>query len=185
MTASVTALWWARSRALGPSRSEPGTPAPDGFIRLVEPDADAVWLLPVLPTTAGPWVLEELGLSGPSVEQPNDTGRMLAAVARCCWPDPNGPIWPGVPAGWTAVMSVYRTFGDRDPTALHRASIAAIRRLHGAGWVLWDDPAAQVRLGPRAAGWIAADLTVLRELHRTLPAPREAPAPAPTTQDER
>jgi hypothetical protein len=47
--------------------------------------------------------------------------------------------------------------------------------LHGAGWVLWDERAAVVRLGPRAGGWIAADLTVLRELHRTLPPPEPEP----------
>jgi hypothetical protein len=171
VSAAADALWWARARALGPTRYPPGTPAPEGFLRLVEPDADAVWLLPALPTTAGPWVLDELELPGPLVDHPNDTGRMLAAVVRCCWPDPTGPIWPGSAAVWTDVISVYRTFGDRDETALRRASIAAVRRLNGAGWVLWDEPAAAVRLGPRCGGWTTADLTVLRELYRHLPAP--------------
>jgi hypothetical protein len=166
-----TALWWARARALGPTRHETGTPAPDGFLRLLEPDASEVWLLPAHPGTAGPWMLDELGLNGPTVEQPNATARMLAAVVRCCWRDPEAAIWPGQDADWDAVMSVYRTFGDQDETVVHRAATGAIRRLHSGAWVRWDEDRRVVRLGPRCGTWESADLTVLRELYRTLPAP--------------
>jgi hypothetical protein len=146
--------------------------APDGLLRLVEPDAGAVWLVAVPPEQAGGGALEELGLAGPLVEQPNDTARLLAAVVRCCWGDPTGPIWPGVRAPWAAVTSVFREFADRDEGAFLRAAMAAVRRLHGGGWVRWDEPARQVRLGPRVASWSTADLTVLRELYRQMPAPK-------------
>ena len=164
-------LWWARTRAVGPVRVAPGTAAPEGLTRLVEPDATAVWLVAVPPEQAGGGALEELGLAGPVVEQPNDTARLLAAVLRCCWVDPTGPVWPGERAGWAAVTSVFRAFADRDEGAFLRAATAAVRRLHGAGWVLWDEPARQVRPGPRVAAWSAADLTVLREMCRRMPAP--------------
>jgi hypothetical protein len=148
-----------------------GTAAPDGLLRLVEPDGTHVWLVAVPPEQAGGGALEELGLPGPLVEQPNDTARLLAAVVRCCWADPTGPVWPGVTAPWAAVTSVFRTFADRDEGAFLRAAVAAVRRLHGSGWVLWDEQARHVRLGPRVASWSPADLTVLRELYRRLPAP--------------
>jgi hypothetical protein len=172
---SETALWWARVRAHGPLRVPAGTAAPEGLVRLVEPDAAAVWLLAVPPEQAGGGALEELGLAGPVVEQPNDTARLLAAVVRCCWGDPTASPWPGVVAQWSAVTSVFRAFADRDEGAFLRAAVAAVRRLHGAGWVLWDEPARLVRLGPRVASWSAADLTVLRELYRQLPAPTPPP----------
>lgn len=174
MSPSATALAWARARALGPTRQPLGAVAPEGFLRLVEPDASAVWLLPRLPEAAGPATLDELGLAGPVVEQPNDTARVLAAVVRCCWSDIDAPLWPGVAAPWSAVMSVFRGFADRDREALHRACLAAVRRLHGSGWVLWDEPRSTVRVGPRVAGWTPADLTVLREMYRQLPAPEAA-----------
>jgi len=178
VNAAQTALWWARARALGPALSPAGTPAPDGFLRLPDPDSGEVWLLPAHPGTAGPWVLDELGLAGPTVEQPNETARLLAAVVRCCWPDPEAEIWPGQDADWETVLSVYRTFGDRDELVLHRAAIGSVRRLHSAGWVLWDEDRRVVRLGPRCGTWVSADLTVLRELWRNLAAPQLPDDPA-------
>ena len=169
--ADRTALEWARARSAGPLREAPGTPAPPALTRLVEPDASAVWLVAVPAEAAGPGALDELGLTGPVVEQPNDTARLLACVVRCCWADVSGPAWPGVPAGWDTVLSVFRHYAERDEGAFTRAATAAVRRLAGAGWVLWDSPARQVRLGPRVVSWSAADLTVLRELCRQMPAP--------------
>ena len=172
----ATALAWARARARGPLPVPPGTTAPECLVRLPEPDGATVWLLAVPPEQAGGGALAELGLAGPAVEQPNDTARLLAAVLRCCWGDPTGAVWPGVTAPWSAVTSVFRHYApDRDEGAFVRAAVAAVRRLHGAGWVRWDDRARQVRLGPRVASWSAADLTVLRELYRQLPAPAADP----------
>jgi hypothetical protein len=179
MSIPETARWWASARARGPLRVAPGTIAPTALQRLAEPDGSAVWLLAVPPEQAGGGALDEQGLAGPLVEQPNDTARLLAAVVRCCWDDPAGAIWPGVSAPWAAVTSVFREFADRDEGAFLRAAVAAVRRLHGAGWVLWDERARQVRLGPRVAAWSAADLTVLREVYRQMPAPRVEPPPAP------
>jgi hypothetical protein len=171
VSVSATALAWARARSAGPVQVPPGTPAPEGLTRLVEPDGSAVWLLAVPPEAAGGGALDELGLTGPVVEQPNDTARLLAAVVRCCWSDPTGPVWPGAPARWDAVLEVFRHYAERDEAAFARAAVAAVRRLHGAGWVLWDAAERQVRLGPRVASWSAADLTVLRETYRRMPGP--------------
>ncbi|HEY6794571.1 MAG TPA: hypothetical protein VI248_07800 [Kineosporiaceae bacterium] len=170
MSVDPTALWWARARAGGPLRVPAGTVAPDVLLRLGEPDASGVWLVAVPPEQGGSGALTELGLAGPLVEQPNDTARLLAAVLRCCWRDPTGPVWPGVPAPWSAVTSVFRHYADRDEGAFRRAAVAAVRRLHGAGWVSWDERARLVRVGPRVASWSAADLTVLREMYRQMPA---------------
>jgi len=174
VSVSPTALWWARLRSEGPRRVPPGTETPDGLLRLVEPGAVALWVLPSAPEPAGPGLLDELGLPGPTVEQPNDTARLLAAVLRCCWHDPHGPVWPGGAAPWAAVSTVFRAFADRDEGAVKRAATAAVRRLHGSGWVLWDEPGQLVRLGPRTASWTPADLTVLREVYRRMPAPTPA-----------
>ncbi|MFN8077674.1 MAG: hypothetical protein U0Q15_19950 [Kineosporiaceae bacterium] len=174
MNAQETALWWARLRSGGPQQVAPGVPSPGaagGVRRLVEPDGGAIWLVPVVPETSGPAVLAELGLPALTAEQPNDTARVLAAVLRCCWPDPAAALWPGVPASFAAVASVLRGMVDRDPAAFHRACVGAIRRLDVARWVLWDESARVVRLGPRVAQWTPADLTVLRQLYRAMPAP--------------
>ncbi|HET9657160.1 MAG TPA: hypothetical protein VFP72_17540 [Kineosporiaceae bacterium] len=183
MSPTTTALWWARARSRGPVRQPAGTPAPEGFLRLLESHAGAVWLLPEVPEGAGPAAVGELGLSGPVVEQPNDTARVLAVAVRCCWTDPDGPLWPGRAAPFAAVTAVFRGFAGRDEESVHRSCLAAVRRLHSSGWLLWDERARTLRLGPRTATWSQADLTVLRELCRRLPAPppellATAPEPA-------
>lgn len=171
MNEAETALWWARVRAAGPQRVVPNSAFPAGMLRLVEPDVTAVWLLPVVPEGARPSVAEEWGLPGLAVEQPNDTARVLAACLRCCWAEPTGPMWPGVPASKHDVAAVFEEITDRDETASNRALIAALRRLTGAGWLLWDEFGQTVRLGPRVAAWAPAELSALRELWRMLPAP--------------
>ena len=132
-----TALAWARARSAGPLRVPAGSAAPDGMIKLAEPGGAAAWLVPQVPETADARVLAEMGLPGPLLEQPNDTARMLAAVLRCCWEDPLGPVWPGVPAGSGAVLAVFREVtGPRDEAAHRRSAVAALRRLDQAAWVL-------------------------------------------------
>jgi hypothetical protein len=164
-----TALAWARARSAGPLRVSAGTAAPDGMIKLAEPGGAAAWLVPQVPETADARVLAEMGLPGPLLEQPNDTARMLAAVLRCCWEDPLGPVWPGLPAGSRAVLAVFREVtGPREEAAHRRAAVAALRRLDQAAWARWDEPAGTVRLGPRAALWSRSDLTTLRQLWRSI-----------------
>lgn len=169
MNEAETALWWARVRAAGPQRVEPSNAFPAGMLRLAEPEVTAVWLLPVIPDGARASVLEDLGVSAVAVEQPNDTARVLAACLRCCWSEPTGSLWPGVPASRVEVASVFREITNRDETASNRALIAAIRRLDASGWLLWDEPGQTVRLGPRVAAWGSAELSALRELWRMLP----------------
>lgn len=181
MSVGETARWWAAARARGPLQVPAGTPAPEGLLRLAEPGG-TVWLLAVPPEQAGGGALEELGLPGTLVEQPNDTARLLAAVVRCCWEDPTAPIWPGRTVPWAAVLSVFREYADRDEGAFARAAVAAVRRLHGSGWVRWDERARLVHLGPRVASWSAADLTVLRELYRQMPGPTDEPLPDPDAE---
>jgi hypothetical protein len=164
------ALAWARARAAGPQRVAPSVRSAAGMRRLVETDADAVWLLPVLPEGAGPTVLDELSLIATAVEQPNDTARVLAACLRCCWADPNGSPWPGVVAGWEQVTSVFRGITDnRDERYSNIALVAGVRRLAGAGWLRWSETTREVQLGPRVAAWRDPELSTLRELWRLIP----------------
>lgn len=169
MNESETAVWWARVRAAGPQRVAPNSAFPAGMLRLVEPDITAVWLLAVVPEGARPSVSEELGLPALAVEHPNDTARVLAACLRCCWTEPTGPMWPGTPVSKDEVAAVFGEITHRDKSASNRALLAAIRRLAGAAWLLWDEPGQTVRLGPRVAAWGSADLSALRELWRILP----------------
>jgi hypothetical protein len=164
------ALAWARSRAAGPQRVAPSLPSAPGMRRLIETDASAVWLLPVIPEGAGPTVLDELGLSATGVEQPNDTARVLAACLRCCWPESSGSPWPGVVATWEQVTSVFRGITDnRDERYSNIALVAGVRRLAGSGWLRWSEQTREVRLGPRVAAWRDPELSTLRELWRLIP----------------
>jgi len=185
MNISEPALAWARARAAGPQRVTPALPSALGMRRLVETDASAVWLLPVLPEGAGPTVLDELGLTATAVEQPNDTARVLAACLRCCWSDPTGSPWPGVVAGWDQVSAVFRTITDnRDERYSNIALVAGVRRLAGASWLRWSETTREVQLGPRVAAWRDPELSTLRELWRlmpTIPRPAVSAEPADPT----
>lgn len=178
MTEFDTAMVWAKVRAAGPQRVAPGGAAPAGMRRLVEADAQVVWLLPNLPDGARPTVLDELGLAAVSVDQPNDTARVLAACLRCCWADPTGAIWPGAAVPRDRVAVVFRAITDnRDEAASHRALMGGIRRLAAARWLRWDEQTRTVQMGPRVAAWSAPELSTLRELWRLMPNP-DVPAVA-------
>ena len=138
--------------------------------RLVEADAQAVWLLPNLPDGARPTVLDELGLVGMTIEQPNDTARVLAACLRCCWADPTGAIWPGKAVPYEQVAAVFRAITEtRDEAAGHRALMGGIRRLAATRWLRWEEQLRVVQLGPRVAAWAVPELSTLRELWRLMP----------------
>jgi hypothetical protein len=165
-----TALAWARARAAGPQRVAPSAAGPPGMRRLVEVDATAVWLLPVVPEGAGPAVLDELGLAATPVEQPNDTARVLAACLRCCWSEPTGSPWPGTVTSWDQLTAVFRTITDnRDERVSNIALVAGVRRLAGSGWLRWSETTREVQLGPRVAAWGDPELSTLRELWRLIP----------------
>lgn len=167
-----TALEWARLRSGGPRRVPAGGDTVPGTVRLPDPGTDLVWVLPQLPDSADARVLGDVGLEPVPVDQPNDTARMLAAVLRCCWSNPLEPPWPGEAAPGSTAIGLFRELTrGRDDVAQHRAAVAALRRLAGSGWLIWDDARRVVRLGPRVASWSPADLSVLRELWRSMPAP--------------
>jgi hypothetical protein len=168
----AAALAWARARAAGPLRIPAGTPAPAGMLRLAEPSGDGGWLVPQVPEAADARVLAELGLASPLLEQPNDTARLLAAALRCCWTDPLAPIWPGASVPAAPVLGVFGELtGPRDELAHRRSAVAGLRRLDQAGWLIWDETADIIRLGPRVALWSTSDLTTLRQLWRAIPGP--------------
>lgn len=173
--AHETALWWARIRAAGPQLVDSGGPSPLGLLRLPEPGGSKVWLTPIFPNGGRAAVLDELDLPRPVLEQPNDTARVLAAALKCCWPDPTGPLWPGIDAPFGQVAATFEAITGRDEVVSHRALVAALRRLSWSSWLLWDEGARTVRLGPRVVTWSQAELSTLRELWRSIPAqPREA-----------
>lgn len=167
-----TALWWARVRAAGPTKVQPGSRAPRGMARLIEPDASAVWLLPELPEGARPDVLDELGLPAPISDRPNETARVLAVCVRCCWADPAGPLWPGAPAPLEHAAAVFRAITLREDELSDSALTGAVRRLAASGWLLWHPATRTIRLGPRTALWNPLQLSTLRELWRSLPDPQ-------------
>ena len=171
MNARDTALSWAKVRSGGPQRVAPGGATPPGLRRLVEADAQAVWLLPDLPESAGPAVLQEYGLPALSMTDSRGTMRVLAACLRCCWTDPGADIWPGRAAGVDDVAAVFaRLVPGRDPLTRRRTLLGALRRLAGSGWLLFDEANRTVRLGPRVASWGTLELSTLRELWRMIPA---------------
>ncbi|TDU83114.1 hypothetical protein EV138_5573 [Kribbella voronezhensis] len=172
---SYNALWWAKVQSAGPLQVSPDTPAVAGLTRAAEPDGSSVWMLPTLPEGAGHAVLEELGTPPVAVEQPNETARVLAICVACCWPDRSGPAWPGVVGTLTQIKAVYAGMRGRpEQSSDLTLIIGSLRRLHATHWLLWNEKAGEVRLGPRVVSWGPPQLAGLRELCRVLPDPPPA-----------
>lgn len=191
---SYNALWWAKVQSAGPLQVSPDTPAVAGLTRAAEPDGQTIWMLPTLPDGAGHGVLEELGTPPVAVEQPNETARVLAICVACCWPDRSGPAWPGVVGTLAQIKAVYAGLRGRpEQSSDLTLIIGSLRRLHATSWLLWNEKAGEVRLGPRAITWGPSQLLGLRELCRILPDPPPAvltttapdvePDPLPSTAD--
>jgi hypothetical protein len=169
------ALWWAKVQSAGPLQVAPDTPAVAGLTRAAEPDGSTVWMLPTLPDGAGPGVLEELGTFPVAVEQPNETARVLAICVTCCWVDRSGPAWPGITGTLAQVKSVYAGLrGRREQSSDLTVIIGSLRRLHATSWLIWNEKAGEVRLGPRVVAWDSTQLAGLREVCRILPDPPHA-----------
>jgi hypothetical protein len=161
---SYNALWWAKVQSAGPLQVSPDTPAVAGLTRAAEPDGKTVWMLPTLPAGAGHAVLDELGTPPVAVEQPNETVRVLAICVTCCW--------PGVVGTLAQVKAVYAGMRGRpEQSSDLTLIIGSLRRLHATSWLLWDEKAAEVRLGPRVIAWGPNQLAGLREVCRILPDP--------------
>jgi hypothetical protein len=177
---SYNALWWAKVQSAGPLQVSPDTPAVSGLTRAAEPDGSSIWMLPTLPDGAGHGVLEELGMPPVAVEQPNETARVLAICAACCWPDRSGSAWPGVVGTLTQIKAVYAGLRGRpEQSSDLTLIIGSLRRLHATSWLLWNEKAGEVRLGPRVITWSPAQLTGLREVCRILPDPPPAVLTSP------
>ena len=172
---SYNALWWAKVQSAGPLQVSPDTPAVAGLTRAAEPDGESVWMLPTLPDGAGHSVLEELGTPPVAVEQPNETARVLAICVTCCWPDRSGPAWPGVVGTLAQIKAVYAGLRGRpEQSSDLTLIIGSLRRLHATSWLIWNEKAGEVRLGPRVITWGPSQLTGLREICRVLPDPPPA-----------
>jgi hypothetical protein len=179
------ALWWAKVQSAGPLEVGPDTPAVAGLTRAASPDGSVVWLVPTLPSGAGHTVLEELGAPPIPVEQPNETARVLAICVACCWTDRSGPAWPGSTGTLTQIRSVYAALRGRPEQSTDLTLIiGSLRRLHATHWLLWNEKAGEVRLGPRVITWTPSDQATLRDLCRHLPDPPPAVLSAPTPYPE-
>jgi hypothetical protein len=178
------ALWWAKVQSAGPLQVSPDTPAVAGLTRAAEPDGRTVWMLPTLPNGAGHGVLEELGAPPVGVEQPNETARVLAICVTCCWPDRSGPAWPGVTGTLAQIKAVYAGLRGRpEQSSDLTLIIGSLRRLHATNWLIWNEKAGEVRLGPRVVAWSPNQLAVLREICRILPDPPRAVVSAPRSPE--
>lgn len=165
-----TAVWWAKVRSGGPQQASAGSASPTGMRRLVEVDARSVWLLPNIPSSAGPQVLAEYRQGPVTLQDEAGTLRVLAACLRCCWPDLGADPWPGRSADLAHVDRVLEQLtAGRDGRSRQRLLTAALRRLEASRWVLQS--AGAVRLGPRVATWGPLELSTVRELWRMIPDP--------------
>src|SRR5687768_797614 len=177
---SYNALWWAKVQSAGPLQVSPDTPAVSGMTRAAEPDGESIWMVPTLPDGAGHAVLDELGMSAVAVEQPNETARVLAICVACCWPDRSGSAWPGVVGTLTQIKAVYAGLRGRpEQSSDLTLIIGSLRRLHATSWLLRNEKAGEVRLGPRVITWGPSQLIGLREVCRVLPDPPPAVLAAP------
>ncbi|ADB33697.1 hypothetical protein Kfla_4679 [Kribbella flavida DSM 17836] len=182
---AYNALWWAKVQSGGPQKVPADTPAVAGLARAVEPDGSGLWMLPTVPDGAGHGVLEELGAPPVAVEMPNETARVLAICVACCWTDRDASTWPGVTGTLAQVKAVYAGMrGRAEQSSDLTLIIGSLRRLHATHWLLWNEKAGEVRLGPRTITWSPSDLATLREICRVLPDPPPAVlvarAPEPT-----
>ncbi len=166
-----SAMWWARLRTAGPSTVQPGTEISAPVLRLAT-DREHTWILPDWPDQLRPGVAHDGEAPPLPLERPLETAQVLAACLRCCWPDPNSPLWPGVSAAPLAVISVLSASTHRDDAAAQLALSRARGQLTRSHWLRWDNPQGSIQLGPRVAQWSTAELSTLRELWRNLPAPQ-------------
>lgn len=124
---------------------------------------------------AGPHTELTTGWLEQSHLTPDDTGGpggasegaivVLAACLSCCWPDPDAPVFPGVP---TTLEELRHTVA---PLRIQNLTLA-LNRLRRWGYLAPDSGDGTVRLGPMVATWQNADLDGLRRRHVELPAVR-------------
>lgn len=99
--------------------------------------------------------------------------RALAACVRCCWPDPQMPIYPSRPAPVDDVVTAavrLASGGDGHGDAARSHARGALTTLDAAGLITIDSEGA-VTLGPVIASWPTRDIAVLRQAWTRLPGP--------------
>ncbi|EWM19161.1 hypothetical protein [Kutzneria sp. 744] len=166
-----TAYWLARLRA---TRTAPEFAVPDAaeLVRVAERAGRALAIaedgdqVPVLVLGAAADFLPE---DGDGFTRPVATGpvRLVMAVClRCCWLDPDLPIYPGRPTTVGEIQAVLAALGESyDAPRLGRPLMA----LRVTGYLRRDGDL--IRLGPKVALWSTSELTALRQLHELLPEP--------------
>ena len=182
MSVDPSVLARARARVLGPVSIGPADPVPAGMTRAAV--RTQVWLLPAWPDGATPALLEDYQTAPPSMDRAGQARRVLAAALRCCWTDLDTPPWPGRTATVAAALEVYAGMARGDADLMRRWGLGDLRRLADSGWLLLDEAAGTVRLGPRTATWPEESLSSLRDLLRRLPPPPEDTRPTEDTQGE-
>jgi len=107
------------------------------------------------------------------LDRPGQARRVFAAALRCCWRRLDDAPWPGETAAIAEVLEVYTAMTRGDAELMRRWAVGDLRRLADTGWLLRDEEAGTVRLGPRVVLWAEESLGSLRDLIRRLPQPGE------------
>lgn len=122
-----------------------------------------------------PATLELLGQEAnePYFRRPTSTQLyVLAACIRWCWPDPDKPLYPGVPAAESEILDSLQalsfTGSSQHVRKNHRT---ALRQLMACGLIWRSVEGGLVKLGPAIALWSEDDVAVLRAEHHRLPGP--------------
>lgn len=102
--------------------------------------------------------------------------RTLAACLRCCWADPETPIYPAGPASIDDVLAA--TASLTAPYEVGEAKLGGARHTRGAlttldsaGLIVLNLAEQTLTLGPVIATWPERDISVLRGAWSRLPQP--------------
>lgn len=105
---------------------------------------------------------------------------VLAACIGWCWPDPQEPLYPGVPIVEAELLDSIQDLSPASFAAtVHSLQVirgnhqAALRLLCACGFIERSTAEGLVALGPALACWSEADVAVLRAEHHRLPGPHD------------
>ncbi len=126
------------------------------------------------PTDVNPMVV--LGADGEDLPGATPTTCLvLAACIGCCWPDPEAPLLPGIPAPESQVLDALARFTRPGRPVGESLQVRqthwkpAIRRLRACGYLISGEGESPIRLGPALAGWGDAEVRCLRDRYADLP----------------
>jgi hypothetical protein len=105
---------------------------------------------------------------------------MLAACLRCCWPDPDQPLYPGKTTTEGQIFRALDSLGRTrvtDPeeanNGVYRVRKSALRLLRACAFLAPELGDGSIRLGPAIAQWTSTDVAELRRGHHLLPSAAE------------